>query len=362
MRSLILTSTLISAALLGSQSAAADINERLNELEKELEKVRQETGTAKSDSDLKIFGTFRPVLKFVDDGNDNTTDLGDALSRFGLAGSTPVMENSKVFFETEWKIKVGSGGNIDGSSGGARKALVGIAGPMGQLSVGKQRPPQYNLIGGHVDIFNHAASPYAYDQVAGTAGFSNFFVDNSTVYQISSNGVDFQAAVGTNGSDGEDSTDWYNAGASYSTGMFYIAAAYVDATGKDGVTPALVGDEMKTTGVASYIDTGTFYLAAAYQDVKYTPQGGKEVDRSTIDVSAAYPLGNNYKAKAGIFEYDDGNKTNTSKKMSGFNLTIERQLADNIRVHTEYVSKDLDKGDTTTEVNFGIRYDFSADL
>ena len=86
------------------------------------------------------------------------------------------------------------------------------------------------------------------------------------------------------------------------------------------------------------------------------------MESSTADLSLAYALPDRYKVKAGIFAYDDGDESGSSVKFSGANLTLERQLADNVRVHAEYLIRDVKEADTISAFTVGFRYDFVADL
>jgi len=356
---LVQSCSFLAIGLLLIPNVQADVSSDLDRLEKEIEQIRQQTSSkGNSSKTLNIYGTLRPVFTVEDDGTDNASDVRDGLSRFGLAGSTPVLESSKAFFRGEWNIRIADGGQIDGTSSGARKAYVGIEGELGRVAIGKQRPPHYNLIAEHVDIFNHAASPYAYDNVG------PFFVDNMTTYQYKVEGLNFQAAFRSDGASGKDNEDMVNAGVGYNISNMYVAAAYLKSTspstGAGG--PNEEGAETENVAIAAYINLEELYLAAAYQAVTQTPEAGSDVDVTTLDVSAAYALPSNYKVKAGFFVYDDGVDSVASMKHQGGNITLERQLADNVRVHVEYLTKDFDEADAISALSVGFRYDFDTDL
>lgn len=340
----------------------ADLNTNLDRLEKEIEAIRlanqspEEKAKQDSENKLNIYGTFRPVLTVENDGTDTSTDVRDALSRFGLTGSTPVLESSRAFFRGEWNIRMADGGQIDGTSAGARKAFVGIEGELGRVAIGKQRPPHYNLIAEHVDIFNHASSPYAYDNVG------PFFVDNMTTYQYNVEGLSFQGAFRSDGSKGKNTTDMINAGVGFNMNNMYVAAAYLKAVSPALADPNGEGAEAENIALAAYTTLDKLYLAAAYQAVTQTPEVGSDVDVTTLDISTAYTLPNRYKVKAGVFVYDDGVDGAASQSNQGVNITLERQLADNVRVHVEYLTKDFDEADAINALSVGFRYNFEADL
>ncbi len=351
------TTPLLLAGLIVSSPVLADIESDLTRLEQEIEQIRKEAGIGRNDpSQLSLYGSFRPVLTQADDGTDTITDVRDALSRFGLTGGTSVLESSKVFFKGEWNVKIADGGQIEG----ARLAFVGLSGNLGQLTIGKQRPPQYSLISEHVDIFNHADSPYGYDAADDNA--APFFIDNTTMYQYQMSGLDFRVAVRTDGQSGKNAEDLVNAGLGYSIGDFYVAGAYLKSIKPSVGAADKEGDESENIAFAAYLNMNKLYIAAAYQAVTQTPETGAETDVTTLDVSASYALPSRYKVKAGVFMYDDDVTGATSAKHQGINVTLERQLADNFRIHAEYLTKDIDQGDTISAFTLGMRYDFSVDL
>ena len=341
-----------------SMSTFADVESDLKRLEQEIATIRQQANIEDKniankdkigDKSLTIYGTFRPVLTVEDDGTDTIMDIRDALSRFGLTGSTSILDSSQAFFTGEWNVKIADDGQIEG----ARLAFVGLSGPLGRVAIGKQRPAQYNLIAEHVDIFNHASSPFAYDSIA------PFFVSNTTSYQFDMNGLGFEATITSDGGDGKDTADIVNAGISYSIGNMYVATAYLKSTNPSAADAKEEGDEKEITALAGSATMSDLYLAAAYQMVTLMPEIGVDEDVSTLDISASYSLPSRYKVKAGIFVYDHDDDL---QKYNGFNLTLERQLTDNVRVHTELLNKTPDQGDAINGLSFGIRYDFSADL
>lgn len=343
------TALLIAVGSTASMSAFADVESDLQRLEKEIEKIRQQTGIVEKDKSLSIYGSFRPVLTVEDNGTDTSTDVRDGLSRFGLSGSTGVLESSQAFFSGEWNVKIAGDGEISG----ARLAFVGLSGPLGRVAVGRQRPAHYNLIAEHVDIFNHASSPYAYDSIA------PFFVSNTTSYQIDMDGLGIQASLTTDGDDGKNSVDMANVGLSYSTNSMYVAAAYLKSTSPAVADANEEGAEKEIMALAGHATINDLYVAAAYQMVTLMPEVGDDTDVSTFDLSASYSLAKQYKIKAGLFVYDHDDD---ASKYNGFNLTLERQLASNIRIHTELLNKTPEDGDAMNALSFGIRYDFSSNL
>jgi len=76
----------------------ADLNQRLKDIEGELEKIRQQSGLSEDTSEVSLYGALRPAQTLVIDDGESSSDLQDALSFMGIRGSTRVMDNSQLFF------------------------------------------------------------------------------------------------------------------------------------------------------------------------------------------------------------------------------------------------------------------------
>jgi hypothetical protein len=345
---------IISITLIIPAPVMSNVKSELKRLEQEIESIRQRVGVSADSRQLNLYGSFRPVFTLENNGNDTVLDVRDGLSRFGLAGGTQVLESSQVFFSGEWNVKLAEDGRIEGT----RLAFVGIKGILGRLTLGKQRPPHYRLIAEHVDIFNHASSPYGYYNQG------PFFVDNMTSYHYQLQGLTIQAAFRADGATGNDREDMINVGLGFNHKNLYVGVAYLSmvapSTGVRG--PNEEGDETESIALASYIHLDTLYLAAAYQGGSQSPEGGGDLDVATLDVSMAYALAHRYKIKAGLFIYDDGISGRGSNKNKGVNLTLEHRVADNVRIYGEYLVKYFDQRDLVNAISFGFSYDFDAEL
>lgn len=305
--------------------------------------------------DVALYGSFRPVLNTTTQGDNTTVDVEDALSRFGLKGSTDVEKLGKAYFQGEWSVPIQNSAELERS----RLALVGLDTAYGSIVIGKQRPAHYSMIAEYADIFNHGLSPFAYD----SAG-SPFFVDNAVKYELNKAGVKFQALSRNTGTNKEN---MHNVGLGYDLAMsgmnLYVAGAYLYQ--KKDETLLLATDNVKTTSKAATValTVSDFYVAAVMQDNDLEDKAETEVNVKTIDLSTAYALGSGYKVKAGWFNYNDDIDGAASGDFTGGNLTLENQLADNVRVHIEYLHKDFSEQDDAQQtLNVGLRYDFSASI
>lgn len=306
-------------------------------------------GDSANDDTLSIYGSFRPAYAaYIKQDGETSSDVVDTLSRVGLTGSHQLAPGMTAIFKGEWKVSIQN----DGTLGDARQAWAGIKGDFGRVAIGKQRAPHYLLVGEVVDIFNHGASPFAYD----SSGSDLFFVNNSISYGYSAGDLQFLAALKSNGADGDDTSDMVDVGLAYNGGNFTVGAAFQKATA-NGTPSTEEGNETENAAVSASVSLGNAYLAAAYQDITVTPVAGADQDITSLDVSAAYKLGNGYKVKAGVFDFDDGQNAGSSS-FDGYNLTLERQVTDKFRIHGEYFTKDFEDKEEFASFTVGIRYDF----
>jgi len=322
-----------------------ELNRRLESLEK---KYFPSSDNSIFVDSLTLYGSLRPTILAFDDGTDTSYDIGDALSRIGFKGSIDIADGLKGIFEGEWSIDISNNGDF----GKARKVFVGISGIYGTVAIGKQRTPHYLLIAEPVDIFNHANSPFAYDNVG------TFFVNNQVTYQYNRNGFRLLSSAQVNGSAGDDKTDMVNVGASYSIQQFYVAAAYLR-----NIAPATTdslgeGDELTNIATTAAVTLGDFYIAGAYQKLD-TETNADDIDGRTVDISGSMKLPNESKVKAGLFSYDDGLDT-ASNEHKGWNITFEKQFNSQFRGHIEYLAKDFKSSgkDNQNALTLGLRYDF----
>lgn len=322
-----------------------------SELEARIAKLENNAAPSQfKNSQFSLYGSIRPTLSYLDDSQDKTWDVRDALSRVGIKASTEFADGWTAIAQGEWSVDIANSGNF----GKARQAYAAIASPYGQVGIGKQRPAQYTLVAEYVDIFNHGNSPYAYDHE------SPFFVDNFVTYQLVTGDFTWMAGAQFDGDNGDDATDMVNVGIGYDIDQLHIGLGYITQNTVDNQN--IEGDDQTLGGVVAYSFSNDLYLAVSYQDKQYNYDAGsmtKDRSGSTLDTALAYPIFDDYKIKLGYFQFKDGIKDHTSADYNGFNTTLEWNPIDNVRVHLEYLDKSYDNRDNDHAVTIGFRYDFN---
>ncbi|WP_211328820.1 porin [Shewanella algidipiscicola] len=301
-------------------------------------------------SQISLYGSIRPTLSYLDDNDEHTWDVRDALSRIGVKASTAFADGWTAIALGEWSIDIANSGDF----GNARQAYAAISSPYGQVAIGKQRPAQYTLVAEYVDIFNHGNSPYAYDHE------SPFFVDNFVTYQLITGDFTWMAGAQIDEDRGDANADMINIGLGYDVGALHLGVGYV--TQDTLINDQVDGDNQTLGAVAAYTFDNGLYLAVSYQDKQYNLDNqALNADRSgsTLDTALAYPLNDEYQIKLGYFQFKDGIDGNHSANYNGFNSTLEWNPLDNVRVHLEYLNKQIENGQDDQAVTIGFRYDFN---
>ena len=337
------------AADADTQSQIDALQRRLAELESEDKKEQ----ARKENYGVTVYGSFRPALTYSDFGNDeSSTDVTDFFSRIGFKGDIKVNESITAFYQGEWDIDV----EADADFGDARLGFVGLEGDFGRVALGKQWSPHYNIVAEATDIFNNRSSPFGYDEA------SPFRTNQMVTYSYSNGGFKLDAGLQFNG-DAENSAGGDNSqannteqvdsgsiGVSYSFGDFYLGASYLD-------LQLDVDDERDFRAVAgSWKVSKDFYVAVTYQDIERT-MGTNTYDQSSFDIAASYALSKNYTFKTSYFDWDGDGQGRT---FDGYNLTLENQLNDSVKVFVEYLTRDIEGGEQQKHVSVGMRYDFEG--
>lgn len=332
-----------------TQSQIDALQRRLAELESEDKKEQ----ARKENYGVTVYGSFRPALTYSDFGNDeSSTDVTDFFSRIGFKGDIKVNESITAFYQGEWDIDV----EADADFGDARLGFVGLEGDFGRVALGKQWSPHYNIVAEATDIFNNRSSPFGYDEA------SPFRTNQMVTYSYSNGGFKLDAGLQFNG-DAENSAGGDNSqannteqvdsgsiGVSYSFGDFYLGASYLD-------QQLDVDDERDFRAVAgSWKVSKDFYVAVTYQDIERT-MGTNTYDQSSFDIAASYSLSKNYTFKTSYFDWDGDGQGRT---FDGYNLTLENQLNDSVKVFVEYLTRDIEGGEQQKHVSVGMRYDFEG--
>lgn len=356
LKSVLLPITLAISPTFLAHAADADTQSQIDALQRrlaELESEDKKEQARKENYGVTVYGSFRPALTYSDFGNDeSSTDVTDFFSRIGFKGDIKVNESITAFYQGEWDIDV----EADADFGDARLGFVGLEGDFGRVALGKQWSPHYNIVAEATDIFNNRSSPFGYDEA------SPFRTNQMVTYSYSNGGFKLDAGLQFNG-DAENSAGGDNSqannteqvdsgsiGVSYSFGDFYLGASYLD-------QQLDVDDERDFRAVAgSWKVSKDFYVAVTYQDIERT-MGTNTYDQSSFDIAASYALSKNYTFKTSYFDWDGDGQGRT---FDGYNLTLENQLNDSVKVFVEYLTRDIEGGEQQKHVSVGMRYDFEG--
>ena len=326
-----------------------------------------DSASAKADKKygVTVYGSLRPALTHSDFGDSTSTDVTDFLSRTGLKGDVQIRDGLKAFYRGEWDV------DIEGDSdfGDARLAFVGIEGSAGRIAIGKQWDPHFNIVAEVTDIFNHRSSPFGYDEVG------PFRSNQILTYSFSRGGFKLDSGIRfdgdpENGAGGDNSSasepnhiDSASIGIGYRAGDVYAGVSYLDQQGADDYERSFLG-----VG-ASWSVTDDAYLAVTYQDIDADNvyhgdhQDGHamymDFDQSSFDLAASLALGGGYKLKAAYFDWDGDDN---GRSFDGYNLTLEHQFTDSVRLFAEWLRRDIERGEEQDHVSIGLRYDFEANL
>lgn len=331
--------------------------------------ARHAVAEASEKHGVVVYGSLRPSLTYTDDEADTNYDVTDFLSRVGIKGHVDISEGLTAIYQGEWDADI----EADGDFGDARQAYVGLRTGLGQIAIGKQWDPHFNIVAEVTDIFNHRSSPFGYDEI------SPLRTNNLVTYMAHMGGLTLQAgarfdgrpddenADGKNGSaTAPDDADAGSVGIGYRMGPLYAGASYLEEHGAKDYKRSFAG-------LGASMDVSeNLYLAVTYQGIEVDDNMADNMDynQSSLDLAAAMALGGGYKLKASYFDWDgddqmlhddDGNPY-SRRSFDGYNLTLENQLNKNLRVHVEWLQRDIEDGDEHDHISVGFRYDFEAEL
>ena len=306
------------------------------------------TTSAKKNKDIKLYASLRPTFGHINEDDNKVWDVRDALSNAGFKSTYKFKDGWQATLHGEWGIDLSNNADF----GKARQVYVALDSPLGRFGIGKQRPVQYLFIAEYIDIFNHSRSPFAYDPE------SPFFVNNLFTYQKKISDFTWMLASQFNGDEGNDNSDFFNAGVSYDKNNLHLALTY---STKDiyQSQDMNVGEDKVYAGSVAYTFNNNLYLAIGYQDIDYQRRYLKDRNGHTFDISLAYPIGNQFKVKTGYFDFEDGFSSVNTQDYNGANLTFEWLPADNLRFHLEYLRRDFEQLPDFNSLSVGFRYDYA---
>jgi len=322
---------------------------------------------------VTIYGSIRPALTVAQDEriNSSSTDVTDFLSRVGIKSERIVSDDLTAFVQGEWDVDI----EADGDFGDARLAFAGLKGSWGTVGLGKQWNPHHNIVAIPTDIFNHRDSPFGYNEqgpfrtnnlLTYTQDLGNFHIETGLQF----NG-DVESPLGGDRSETTEpnNVDSGSFGVAYQADVFSVGTSYLQQNGDNDFERSFIGVS------ASWNVTDALYLAVSYQDIETENSAlslDDDLDGDSLDIVASYAFGNGYKLKTGFFDFDDGLDlddvlasagaltVDDLRSQDGYNLTLERQFNENLRVFAEWLHRDFDDTDEIDSLSVGVRYDFST--
>lgn len=324
-----------------AQTSKEDLQKQLTEIQTRLAQLEESKKSAseQSETSINFYGTLRPTFGVTSSDSEDNWDVGDALSRIGIAAEHKLSNGMIGFAKGEFKVQIQGDANF----GDARKAYVGIKGDFGRIAIGKQSTTQYSFMADPVDIFNRAATPLAYDDA------SPFRQQELVTYRKNFGDLEFRVEGQFKGDSDNEGSDFFNTGVKYKGDSYTLAAAYL--------TKDLAGTDENTFGVSASKSLGDWYMAATYQDVD---RGGNGEDRSTLDVVGAYKINESYKLKVGYSIYSDDLIAVESNEITRINTTLEWQGSPDYRLFVEFQNNNYADNNArdNNQLTVGLRYNF----
>ncbi|OUR79363.1 hypothetical protein A9Q75_11910 [Colwellia psychrerythraea] len=343
-KSLIALALVLPAFASYAETSEESLKKQLTEIQTRLAQLEESKKPAagSDDTSINFYGSLRPTFGLTSSDSKDSWDVGDALSRIGIAAEHKLSNGMTGFAKGEFKVQIQG----DAHFGDARKAYVGIKGDFGRVAIGKQDTTQFAIIAGPVDIFNRASTPLAYDDA------SPFRQQEMISYRKSFGNLDFRIEGQFKGETDIEGSDLVNGGVQYTGDSFTLAAAYL--------TKDLAGADENTVGVSGSKSFGDLYIAAAYQDID---RGGNGQDRTTIDLVGAYKINDIYKVKMGYSIFSDDLMPVDSKEITRINATVEWHGSPDFYLFAEvqnnsYEDEVAGSREDSNQFIVGMRYNF----
>lgn len=338
----------IFAAQAAEDATEAELQRQFNEIKTRLAQLEQGkvvTAEQESNTEMSFYGTLRPTFGVTSTDDNDSWDVGDALSRIGFTAEHKLSNGMIGFTRGEFKVQIQG----DAHFGDARKAYVGIKGDFGRVAIGKQDTTSYAVMG-VVDIFNRTNTPLAYDDIG------VFRKQELVSYRKSFGNLQLRGEAQFSGeNDDLDGSELVNAGAIYTGSDYTLGFAYL--------TRDFTGADENSIAVTASKSIGDWYFAAAYGGFSRDIVDG---DITTIDVVATYAINSEYKLLFGVSQFDDEQAEVNSKDVARFNTTLEWQGSKDFRLFVEYQHNEYDNDDVNLTVSdsdqltVGMRYNFDV--
>ena len=108
------------AAQAGSDVTKEALQKQLNEIQARLVQMEQITAPEASSTLINLYGSLRPTFGITSTDDEDNSDVGDALSRIGIAVEHKLSNGMVGFAKGEFKVDIQGTGDF----GRARKAYV----------------------------------------------------------------------------------------------------------------------------------------------------------------------------------------------------------------------------------------------
>ena len=299
-------------------------------------------------AETTLYGSIRTAVTWVDpdtvgpdDDDDDFWDFTNHGSRLGVVGSEDLGNGLSVIYQYEFGVDSIEGGNFESN----RPKILGLKGGFGQVTVGTQQTPYYN-VAGRGDNFN--ASFYA--------NYNGGVRDNNVLIYQTPNIAGFlgEALIRMDGAAGDEGIDRWDLAGRYSNGPFGVGLAYQ--------SQEVTDDEFWTASAG--FSGENFSVALFYEHVDFDANALDDTD--WFGIYADYTIGNG-KILAGLAFFDpnaDNNDDINSVDDLGdeldddqyeFALGYQHNLSNRTRLWVEYQQVE-DVQDN--RVNIGMRHDF----
>lgn len=337
-------------------------------------------------ADTILYGSARVSVDYNDDDNlfnlfegNAAWDVQNNASRLGVQGSEDLGGGLSAVYQYEFGVDVTDGGNLQGN----RPKFVGLKGNFGQLTIGTQTTPYYEVVGIN-DIFN---SSLTFGPSVWLGGSTNGFtrVSDSEVGKAQSAGTlerlpssvyystpEFSgfsasamlvmassvtdASLGTFPTDRvngySDGIDEWTIALKYTNGPFFVGATYI---ALDGDTFSNVDLDRDQWAIGLGYQTGTFSVGFTYEQGTlnqwgvYQPSFERSFGSTDTPWAAyltgSYTFGNNM-ISAAYGQLDTG--LSGADPIQNYVLGYQYSFSKRTRVWVEYVGRNAEQPTITS--------------
>lgn len=243
---------------------------------------------AHAQSSVTVFGIVDAAIRNVKNGGNEISSLssgGMSASRLGFQGTEDLGGGLRAGFWFEHGFDVDTGMQSDASRFWNRRSTVSLAGPFGEIRLGRDYTPMYT---GYADFdtfgSNGIASASKFAERFGTDVDTLVRADNMVSYFLPAMGG-FYGHLAVAAGEGAGGKKLTAARLGYKSGPLNVSAA----CGVTEVTPRGGNDEHKVIALGASYDFGVAGLNSYYTQDKF---GSGKLD--TFNVGGTVPLGNGY--------------------------------------------------------------------